>query len=105
MPRQNMTQSLACRMTCPILLCLMLCGACCAPRVETVVLTPPENLMQPTPHPALPEALMHTDNVREYAKAATLAIVRYGEALDMSNADKAAITDWSKTVNGAEIGK
>lgn len=41
---------------------------------------------------------MHTDNVREYAKAATLAIVRYGEALDMSNADKAAIAEWKRAV-------
>lgn len=98
MPRQNMTQSLACRMLCPMMLGLMLCVMGCAPRVETIVLTPPENLMQPTPHPALPESLMHTDNVREYAKAATLAIMRYGEALDMSNADKAAIAEWKRAV-------
>ena len=41
---------------------------------------------------------MRADNVREYAKAATLAIVRYAEALDMSNADKAAITEWKRAV-------
>ena len=41
---------------------------------------------------------MRADNVREYAKAATLAIVRYGEALDKSNADKAAISEWEKAV-------
>ncbi|WP_296984492.1 hypothetical protein [Desulfovibrio falkowii] len=42
---------------------------------------------------------MRTDNLREYSKAATLAIARYSEALDRSNADKAGIFAWSKAVN------
>ena len=54
--------------------------------------------MQETPHPELPEALMQTSNVREYAKAATLAIARYIEALDQANADKIGIHAWAKAV-------
>ncbi|MDY0258654.1 MAG: hypothetical protein RBR41_03180 [Desulfovibrio sp.] len=42
---------------------------------------------------------MRTDNLREYSKAATLAIARYSEALDKSNADKAAALAWKQTVN------
>lgn len=99
MPRRNMTRSKVSRMAYLMLTGLMLCVAGCAPRVETVVLTPPESLMQPTQHPELPEALMRTDNLREYSKAATLAIARYSEALDRSNADKAGIFAWSKAVN------
>lgn len=99
MPRRNMMPSMAYRMIFLMALGLMLCVAGCAPRVETVVLTPPESLMQPTQHPELPEALMRTDNLREYSKAATLAIARYSEALDRSNADKAGIFAWSKAVN------
>ena len=98
MPRKNMMRSKTSRMVCLTLTGLMLCVAGCAPRVETVVLTPPESLMQPTPHPELPEALMRTDNLREYSKAATLVIARYSEALDMSNADKAGISAWRKAV-------
>ena len=98
MPRRNMTPSMAYRMIFLMALGLMLCVAGCAPRVETVVLTPPESLMRPTQHPELPEALMRTDNLREYSKAATLAIARYSEALDRSNADKAGIFAWSKAV-------
>lgn len=41
---------------------------------------------------------MRTDNLREYSRAATLAIARYGEALDRSNADKAGISAWTKAV-------
>jgi len=99
MPKQNTTRSKVFRMVCPTLIGLMLCVTGCAPKVETVVLTPPESLMQPTPHPELPEALMRTDNLREYSKAATLAIARYSEALDKSNADKAAALAWKQTVN------
>ncbi len=98
MPKRNMTPSMAYRMIFLMALGLMLCVAGCSPRVETVVLTPPESLMQPTPHPELPEALMRTDNLREYSKAATLAIARYSEALDKSNADKAGISAWCKAV-------
>lgn len=61
--------------------------------------------MQPTPHPELPEALMRTETLREYAKAATLAIARYSEALDQSNADKAGISAWSKAVESVEFGR
>ena len=98
MPKRNITLSKTSRTAYLIMLGLMLCVAGCAPRVETVVLTPPESLMQPTPHPELPEALMRTDNLRDYSKAATLAIARYSEALDKSNADKAGISAWSKAV-------
>lgn len=98
MPKRNMTLLTGCRKIYPMLIGLMLCVAGCSPRVETVVLTPPESLMQPTPHPELPEALMRTDNLREYSKAATLAIARYSEALDKSNADKAGISAWCKAV-------
>ncbi|MBB5143941.1 hypothetical protein [Desulfovibrio intestinalis] len=48
---------------------------------------------------------MRTDNLREYSKAATLAIARYSEALDQSNADKAGISAWSKAVNSVELGR
>lgn len=105
MPRRNMTPSMAYRMICLMMLGLMLCVTGCASRVETIVLTPPESLMQPTPHPELPEALMRTENLREYAKAATLAIARYSEALDQSNADKAGISAWSKAVESVEFGR
>ncbi len=41
---------------------------------------------------------MRTGNLREYARAATLTIAEYSEALDMSNADKAALRVWRKAV-------
>lgn len=105
MPKQNTTRSKVFRTVCLMLIGLMLCATGCAPKVETVVLTPPESLMQPTPHPELPEALIYTDNLREYARAATLAIARYSEALDKSNADKAGISAWSKAISSVEFAR
>lgn len=46
--------------------------------------------------------MMQTADMREYARQATRYTVEISAALDMCNADKAALRAWRKAVEGSE---
>lgn len=103
MPARNTKLSKTSRTICPILIGLMLYATGCAPKVETVVLTPPESMLMDCPRPEIPDAMMQTRDMREYARQATRYTVALNAALDMCNGDKAALRAWLRAVN-MEIG-
>lgn len=83
-----------------VLLTMMLLLSCagCSQKVQTVVLTPPQNLLADCQTPEAPEALSKATKFRDFSIAATRHIIDQREALDKCNADKAALREWSKQV-------
>ena len=59
--------------------------------------------MADCPTPAVPDALLKATDMREYARQATRHVVTLNAALDMCNADKAALRAWRRNV-GTEAG-
>ena len=87
------------------MICLMasfwtLCAAC-APQAERVVLAPPAELLADCPHPPVPETMVR-GSLRDYAVGATRRLIDYAEALDVCNAQLAAIREWRETMEARQ---
>lgn len=72
----------------------------CTPK--TMVVTPPEALMQDCPQTPLPNGLMTTKSVEEYAVLASIAIVTLQADMATCNAKQAALRAWDKSVKEAK---
>lgn len=74
----------------------------CAPQApERVVLAPPAELLADCPHPPVPETMVR-GSLRDYAVGATRRLIDYAEALDVCNAQLAAIREWRETMEARQ---
>ena len=88
-----------------IFMALILCvsfSAGCAEKIQTVVLTPPENLLQPCQQPTMPPELMQTSDIKVYAKAATRGLVAYENSFGECNGKLEALRTWRKQATASE---
>lgn len=94
----------------PILLILLLIFSsaavtACAKAPTAIVLTPPKALMLPCEKPRVPESMMHGDDIKTYAVAATRYIIDLQEALDICDAKLTGLREWSTKVGGGRHGR
>ena len=85
----------------PVMLILSAPLCACSTVSQSIVLTPPSNLLADCPQPPLPEGIMQSHDLRGYSLAVTRHLVDVQHALDLCNADKAALRQW---VQEAETG-
>lgn len=97
MLRQKRTFSMAFLVTFLMMTLLLVCAGCSS-KVQTKILTPPENLLADCQTPEAPAVLSTATNFREFSIAATRHIIDQRKALDMCNGDKAALREWSRKV-------
>ena len=97
MLRQKRTFSMAFLVTFLMMTLLLVCAGCSS-KVQTKILTPPENLLADCQTPESPAGLSTATNFREFSIAATRHIIDQRKALDMCNGDKAALREWSRKV-------
>lgn len=84
-----------------MLLFLTLCAGC-SPKIQTVPVTPPESLLLDCPTPQVPETMMQSADLRGYALASTRYVLALNAALEMCNADKAALRAWRAALDRGE---
>ena len=78
----------------PVMLILSALSFGCSTVSQPLVLTPPESLLADCPQPPLPEGIMQSRDLRGYSLAVTRHLVDVQHALDLCNADKAALRQW-----------
>ena len=88
-----------------IFMALILCAsfnAGCAEKVQTLVLTPPENLLEQCQHPTMPPELMQTSDPEVYIRAATRGLIAYEKAFGECSGKIDALRTWRKQATGME---
>ena len=88
-----------------ILMILILCAGFsggCVGEIQTVVLAPPDNLLNPCQDPTMPKELMQTKNLKVYAKAASQGLVAYGKSFGECSGKIEALRTWRKQAAGTE---
>ena len=84
-----------------LLLCVSF-SAGCAEKIQTVVLAPPENLLEQCQPPIMPPELMQTSDIEVYSRAATSALARYGESFGKCAGKLEALRTWRKQATSTE---
>ena len=96
---QSLTAS---RMILMMLILCMVCSVGCAKEIQTVVIAPPGNLLEPCQEPTMPPELMNTSDLKEYAKAATKGLALYGASFGECNGRIEALRTWRKQATASE---
>ena len=78
----------------PILMFCSVAVTGCASRVEHKVIAPPPALLAPCQRPSMPEALLHGNDIKDYAVASTRYIIDLEEQLDVCNGKINAISEF-----------